>query len=433
MKQAFAIAVVVCLAFTSARSQVSTALPDPWRSQDIGVVGQSGSASQSGGVFTVSGGGADVWGTADAFHFVYRPLVGDGTIVAEVASIVGSRAWTKMGVMIRASANPNAAHAFMLVSSGKGLAFQRRRANGAISTHTAGGPGTAPRWVKLTRAGATITAYASIDGQAWTRIGSDTFSMPATVLVGLAASSHDTTRLATAMFDHVSVSVPAGRPNVDRLQVTTNRRYLQQHATGRHFFYLADTAWGLFKRLDRADADVYLKDVAAKGFNAVQAVALWNWNSSGAHNAYGDHPLVRVNNRYDPAQPVTTPGSDPADPLAYDFWDHVDYVVDRAAHHGLYVMFQPTWGNYVSGTNSYALDMSSNVFTTTNARTYGEFLGRRYGARTNMIWMLGGDRSAVYANGDFRRCGGAWPKESVAAPRASRSSGTRLTPHGTRC
>jgi hypothetical protein len=401
MRKGFATAVVVCLALVSPRSQTTT-LPEPWRSQDIGAVGQPGSATHTDGMFTVSGSGADVWGTADAFHFVYRPLAGDGTIVAEVASIVGSQAWTKMGVMIRASTSASAAHAFMLVSRGKGLAFQRRTANGASSTHTSGGAGTAPRWVKLTRAGTTITAYASIDGQAWTRVGSDTFAMPADVLVGIAAHSHDTTRLATAVFDHVVVSGAAARPGLERLRVTANGHFLQRRNSGRHFFYLADTAWGLFKRLDRADADAYLRDVAAKGFNAVQAVALWNWNSSGAHNAYGDHPLVRVNGRYDPAQALTTPGSDPNDANAYDFWDHVDYIVDRAAYYGLYVMFEPTWGYYVSGTNSYALDMSSNVFTPTNARTYGEFLGRRYGARSNVIWMLGGDRTAVYANGDFR-------------------------------
>jgi len=394
---------VVCLAAlgSTGRTQVAGTLPAPWKSQDIGAVGQPGGASESGGVFTVSGAGNDVWGTSDAFHFAYQPLSGDGTVVAEVASILGTQAWTKMGVMIRASTQANAAYAFMLVSTGKGLAFQRRTASGVLATTTAGGSGTAPRWVKLTRAGSTITAYTSGDGQVWTKVGSDTFAMPSTALVGLAAHSHDTTRLATATFAHVQVT-PAARPSMERLQVSANARFLRQQTSGKHVFYLADTGWALFKKLNRADADAYLKDCAAKGFNAVQAVALWQVGSSSSINAYGDHPLVRINNRYDPAQIVTTPGSDPADPAAYDYWDHVDYVLDRAAHYGLYVMFAPTWGYYVSGTNSYALDMSSNIFTVANARAYGEFMGRRYGARTNVIWMIGGDRSAVYDNGDFR-------------------------------
>jgi regulation of enolase protein 1 (concanavalin A-like superfamily) len=397
-----AFGVIVCLAFAATvRPQVSP-LPSGWSSLDIGAVGQRGSASANAGTFTVSGAGADVWGTADAFHFAYRPLTGDGTITAEVATIVGSQAWTKMGVMIRGGTQAGAAHAFMLVSSGKGLAFQRRTTSGGLTTSTSGGAGTAPRWVRLTRAGTVIRAYVSGDGQTWTQVGSDTFSMPGTVLAGLAAHSHDPTRLATATFTHVSVTAaPVTGPwSAGRLQVAPNGRFLQ-HGT-RHFFYLADTAWGLFKRLDRAQADAYLRDCVAKRLNAVQAVALFGWNSSTAPNAYGDHPLVRVDGRYDPAQPLTTPGTDPADPIAYDFWDHVDYVVGRAAALGLSVILEPTWGYFVSGTNSYAYDMSSNVFTVANARAYGEFLGKRYGSRPNVIWMLGGDRAAVYANGDFR-------------------------------
>ena len=76
-----------------------------------------------------TGAGADVWGTADAFHYAYRTLDGDGTIVARVASIQNVHAWTKAGVMIGNSLSPSAAQAFMLVASSaaKGVPFQRRR------------------------------------------------------------------------------------------------------------------------------------------------------------------------------------------------------------------------------------------------------------------------------------------------------------------
>jgi len=76
---------------------------------------------------------------------------------------------------------------------------------GGVSTGTSGGTGTAPAWVKLERRGSIITAYQSADGVSWTVVASDTFTMPADVYVGLAVSSHDTTRLATATFDGVSV------------------------------------------------------------------------------------------------------------------------------------------------------------------------------------------------------------------------------------
>jgi regulation of enolase protein 1 (concanavalin A-like superfamily) len=180
-------------------------LPAGWQSSDVGAVGVAGSASHDNGSYTVRGAGADVWGTADAFHYAHRAMSGDGTITARVASLSGTQAWTKIGVMIRAGTAPDAAHAFMVVSRDKGLAFQYRPVTGGTSLHISGGSGTAPRWVRLTRAGNVITAFASTDGAAWTAVGSATFTMPGSVLAGLAAHSHTTTALATGAFDSVSV------------------------------------------------------------------------------------------------------------------------------------------------------------------------------------------------------------------------------------
>ena len=180
-------------------------LPSGWQAEDVGVVGLSGSTSVSGSTFTVKGAGADVWGSADAFHFAYRTLPGDGTIVARVAALSGADAWTKVGVMIRASLSPSSAQAFMFVSKAKGVAFQRRKTSGGQSAHS-GATGAAPMWVKLTRSGNTITGHASSNGTSWVQIGTDTFSMTGDVLVGLAVSSHTTSALATGTFDSVSVS-----------------------------------------------------------------------------------------------------------------------------------------------------------------------------------------------------------------------------------
>jgi regulation of enolase protein 1 (concanavalin A-like superfamily) len=92
------------------------------------------------------------------------------------------------------------------VSTGKGLAFQRRTATGGLSTNTSGGSGTAPYWVKLARSGQTITASVSSDGSTWRVVGQDTFSMASTIDVGLAVSSHDTTRAATGTFTNVVIT-----------------------------------------------------------------------------------------------------------------------------------------------------------------------------------------------------------------------------------
>jgi regulation of enolase protein 1 (concanavalin A-like superfamily) len=196
----------------SPASPPPSGLPDGWSHADVGVTGAAGTTAFSEGTFTVTGAGADVWNTSDAFQYVYRTLDGDGSIVARVASVQNVANWTKAGVMIRGSIDPSSAQAFMLVSWAKGVAFQRRLADAASSISTSGTPSTAPRWVKLTRTGAVITAFESADGMAWTTVGSDTFAIGSSVVVGLAVSSHVSGTLATAAFDSVSVTAAASTP-----------------------------------------------------------------------------------------------------------------------------------------------------------------------------------------------------------------------------
>jgi endonuclease/exonuclease/phosphatase family metal-dependent hydrolase/regulation of enolase protein 1 (concanavalin A-like superfamily) len=189
-------------------------VPAGWATSDIGNVGPAvGAAVGTLGALDVTGGGADVWGTADAFRFAYTRLTGDGSIVTRVASEEDVAAWTKAGVMMRESLNADARHAFMFVSPGKGLAFQRRRSTGGTSSNTPGASATAPYWVRLTRAGSTFTASESTDGTHWTTVGSDTISMASTIYVGLALTSHDDGVLAAASFASTAVTSTASEPD----------------------------------------------------------------------------------------------------------------------------------------------------------------------------------------------------------------------------
>ena len=181
------------------------ALPANWQTQDIGAVGVGGNASFASGTYSVTGAGADIWGTADALRYAYTTLNGDGQVTARVATEQNVNVWTKAGVMIRDSVAPGSRQALMLVSPGKGNAFQRRIATGGVSTHTAGAFVTAPYWVRLSRVGNTVTASQSANGTTWTVVGTDTIAFAQTVLVGLAVSSHSTTAAATATFDNVVV------------------------------------------------------------------------------------------------------------------------------------------------------------------------------------------------------------------------------------
>jgi phosphatidylserine/phosphatidylglycerophosphate/cardiolipin synthase-like enzyme/regulation of enolase protein 1 (concanavalin A-like superfamily) len=181
----------------------TTTLADGWTTQDIGGVAAAGSASLSGSTFTVKGSGADIWGTADEFRFVYKTLTGDGSITARVGSLTNQNAWSKAGVMMRETLTPGSKHATMFVSAAKGLAFQRRTSTNGTSASTAGAASAAPYWVRVTRSGSTFRAYQSADGSSWTLIGSATMNMTATIYVGLAVTSHADGALTTATFTGV--------------------------------------------------------------------------------------------------------------------------------------------------------------------------------------------------------------------------------------
>jgi hypothetical protein len=167
----------------------------------------------------------------------------------------------------------------------------------------------------------------------------------------------------------------AGAPSVDLgrgpLRVSADGRRLV-HADGTPFFWLGDTAWELFHRLTREEAELYLEDRRRKGFTVIQAVVLAELDGLTVPNPYGDRPLVGN----DPARPDTA------------YFRHVDHVVDAAAARGLYVGMLPTWGDKWNK----KWGVGPEIFTPENARAYGEFLGRRYRSRP-IVWILGGDRS----------------------------------------
>src|SRR3954469_12866388 len=134
----------------------------------------------------------------------------------------------------------------------------------------------------------------------------------------------------------VAIAVHAETPWREHgpLRVSENHRSIV-HRDGTPFFYLGDTAWELFHRLNREEAELYLRTRAEQGFTVIQAVALAEFEGLTVPNAYGHLPLIGN----DPARPAVSEGP------ANDYWDHVDFVVHKAAELGLVVAFLPTWGD----------------------------------------------------------------------------------------
>ncbi len=189
--------------------------------------------------------------------------------------------------------------------------------------------------------------------------------------------------VASMVISFATVSETAtGEPSVDfrhgRLKVSENKRFLV-HEDGTPFFYLGDTAWELFHRLNREEADKYLQNRADKGFTVIQAVALAEVDGHNVANPYGHLPLIDL----DPARPDVKDGPN------NDYWDHVDYIVKKAKSLGLYIGFLPTWGRYWHD----QVKDGKPLFTVQNAEVYGQWLGQRYKDAPNIIWILGGDRT----------------------------------------
>ncbi|MBW8684139.1 glycoside hydrolase family 140 protein [Chitinophaga rhizophila] len=157
------------------------------------------------------------------------------------------------------------------------------------------------------------------------------------------------------------------------LKVSANGRYFET-SDGKPFFWLGDTGWLLFTRLTREETEQYLDDRRKKGFNVIQVMVL---PAVTAANIYGDSALIRTN----VGQTLTTTGNQHTDSVQYDYWDHVDFVVSKAAQKGLYLALVPVWGSPVK----------AGLVTAKDAGTYASFLADRYKHAPNIIWMNGGD------------------------------------------
>lgn len=167
-------------------------------------------------------------------------------------------------------------------------------------------------------------------------------------------------------------SFRSDNPSMQPLKVSDNHRYFT--ADGKPFFWLGDTGWLLFSKMKREEAEQYLDTRSKQGFNVIQVMVV---HSIGEANAYGDSALSGKNI----AMPKVTPGNTFGKGNEYDYWDHIDWIVSKAAEKGIYIAMVPVWGAVVKG----------NHIGAAKAKIYAESLAKRYRDRPNIIWMNGGD------------------------------------------
>ena len=165
-----------------------------------------------------------------------------------------------------------------------------------------------------------------------------------------------------------------------KIVVSPNGHFLQ-YADGSPFFWLGDTGWELFHRLDLPEITTYLDNRKQKGFNVIQAVLLAEFDGLRKPNRYGDLPLLNM----DP----TTPNE--------KYFVFIDSVLKLAQQRDIYMGLLPTWGDKVTK----MWGEGPVVFNEANAYTYGLWLGKRYQNTPNIIWILGGDRPPKKDSSDW--------------------------------
>ena len=183
--------------------------PTTWACADVGNSTPAGGQSFSGGSWTVQGGGGDIFGSSDQFHFIQQSLAGSGSVSAHITSQTNTSPWAKAGVMMRQTSDPASPYFGVFVTPANGVTVQYRNAQGATTVQSIAVTGvTVPVYLSVADNAGVFTAYTSTDGTGWTAIAGSTatLTMTSPLLAGPAVTSHNTAALSTVNLDTVTLS-----------------------------------------------------------------------------------------------------------------------------------------------------------------------------------------------------------------------------------
>ena len=181
-------------------------IPDPWATADLGTAVPNWSTdTYDGQLFTVTGSGQGVQGTADQAHIVYRAIDGDADVIVRVLGM-----WTtgsgESGLMLRPSLDANSPVAYIGTTNRNGFVFASRPLAGAAAARSATPDAVGTGWLRLSRQGDLFSSYWAPDKVSWVPVGSDLISMPSRVYVGMTVSSGSPAASATAMLSDLSIA-----------------------------------------------------------------------------------------------------------------------------------------------------------------------------------------------------------------------------------
>ncbi|HMI54208.1 MAG TPA: hypothetical protein VK525_22050 [Candidatus Saccharimonadales bacterium] len=192
------------------------------QSTDVGSPVIRGSAKSTKDGLEVVAGGKDIWDTSDQFHFAYQKKTGDFDVVVRVESLAATHLYSRAGLMARESLSPGSRHVFFLVfpdnrprhknRSAHELQYRAKKGGESAAIYPSQKPGPPafpvefPHvWLRLKRVGNRFTGFVSKDGKTWKEYGSYALDLPATALLGLAATSEIETASTTVVFKDLNL------------------------------------------------------------------------------------------------------------------------------------------------------------------------------------------------------------------------------------
>lgn len=172
--------------------------------------------------------------------------------------------------------------------------------------------------------------------------------------------------------------------DMNKLQIAENKRYFVKE-NKEPFIWLADTVWTMPQRMKFDDVEFYLQTRKSQGFTVLQLVALDPERDLEMRNPVGVKALLDD----DPTKPVEA------------YFEYLDWVIDKAWEYGFYILLLPVWGQLVVG-DGWGGETYEKTVTEKNAYFIGEWIGRRYQDKENILWCLGGDRQPIHKGTDYR-------------------------------
>ncbi|MCA9838608.1 MAG: DUF1565 domain-containing protein [Trueperaceae bacterium] len=203
---ALLLAIVVLASCSAPSSGAGQAKASAWANTNIGDITVAGNFSNSADGLDIKGAGREIGSFEDGFHYVYKTLKGNGSLVAKLDQLQDTNPWATAGIMMRSSLNSDASHSMIGITPGNGIWFTYRIENEIESESNIVTMDTSYKYIKLERSGDDFISYISSDGQTWTEAFRQLIPMNEEVYIGFAVSSNNEQVLTDAQFSAVTAS-----------------------------------------------------------------------------------------------------------------------------------------------------------------------------------------------------------------------------------